>query len=401
MTVVIHDSLISELGSHKNIRFPKRARIINCSGKYLIPGLWDMHVHMGNATRSALPMFIASGVTGVRDMGTRDFDSIKTWRRLIRTGQLTGPRIISPGPILNGGHPEQDYQIGVNTADEAKRIVDSLAEIGVDFIKVHSSLTRETYFAIADEAKKRNLPFAGHIPISNAGVSVTGEEASMAGQKSLEHMLGIPFARDTIKMFQNMYPTQESLEHLFAILLKNKTYVTPTLSVYVIPAKYKSDSSAPDTLINYISPELKAFWDSQIINWPERDNSFDNWLLKARMNMIPLLRDAGIPLLSGTDTGFPFVIPGFGLQEELIYLVDAGLSPPEALRTATINPARYFGTENWSGSIEKGKIADLVILNADPTSDIHHIHSVEAVIMNGKYYDHSDLAKELIQITPH
>lgn len=395
MTIFIDDSIISAISLNSEINIPKKAKVIDLSGKYLLPGLWDMHVHLGNATRSSLPLFVVNGVTGVRDMGTNNFDSIRIWKNLIRSDQITGPHIVSPGPMLNGGHPDQDYQIGVNSIEEAKRIVDSLAIIGVDFIKLQSGLSRETYFAIAEESNKLHLPFVGHIPISNSGVGITGEEASEAGQKSLEHMLGIPFTPDTIKAYQNFYPTKESLDHLFVVLLKNKTFVTPTLSVYELPAKYKTILPNQDSLLRYISPELRAFWDMQTVNWQERNNSFDNWLLKTRMNMIPFLRDAGIPLLAGTDVGFPFVLPGFGLHSELKFLVAAGLSPIEALRTATINPAIFFGVEDKLGSIEKGKIADLVIFNYDPTSNIQNIDSIEAVIVNGKLLDHSSLTKEL------
>jgi imidazolonepropionase-like amidohydrolase len=277
-------------------------------------------------------------------------------------------------------------------------MVDSLEGIGVDFIKVQSGLTKETYYAIAREAAKLHIPFAGHIPASNTSVGITGEEASDAGQRSLEHMLGIPFARDTIKAYQNMYPTGESLNHLFKVLLKNDTYVTPTLSVYQIPADYQAITANQDSLMKYVSPDLKSFWDSQTGDWHLRDKSFLMWLLKARMNMIPALRDAGIPLLAGTDTGFPFVIPGFGLHEELKYLVNAGLSPLEALRTATLNPAAFLGEAERLGSVEKGRLADLVILNADPTENIQNLQFIDAVILNGKLHDRSSLDHELLQV---
>lgn len=397
-TVAITDSLISAVRSVRDISIPRNAKVINCKGKYLIPGLWDMHVHLGNATRSALPLFIVNGITGVRDMGTKRFDSIQSWRKQIGSGCLTGPRIISSGPILNGGNNLPDFQISINTAEEATRVVDSLAAIGVDFIKVHGGLTKETYFAIAVASARRHLPFAGHIPLSNTGVGVTGEEAAEAGQRSLEHMLGIPFARDTIQAYQHMYPTEESLRRLFAVLSKHGTFITPTLSVYYIPADYQAISAKQDALLKYISPGLRSFWASQIGGWPTRDKIFMNWLLKARMNMILPLKDAGIPLLAGTDTGFPFVLPGFGLHEELKYLVAAGLSPLEALRTATINPATFLRKQDKLGSVEKGKLADLVILNGDPTGNIQSLQSIEAVIVNGKLFDRSALDVELKKV---
>ena len=399
MTIVIVDSTISAIGSDGEINIPRKAKVISCKGKFMVPGLWDMHVHLGNATSSALPLFVANGITGVRDMGTKSFDSIREWRNQIHSGNIADPRIISSGPILNGGHGLPDYQIGVNTAEEATRIVDSLTGIGVDFIKVHSGLTKEIYYAIARECAKLHVPFAGHVPSSSTSVVLSGEEVAEAGQRSMEHMLGIPFARDTIQAFQNMYPTEESLKHLFAALLKYGTYITPTLSVYAIPPDYKSISRRQDSLMKYISPVLISFWNSQTGDWPERDKTFMNWLLKARMNMIPTLRDAGIPILAGTDTGFPYVLPGFGLHEELQYLVAAGLSPLEALRTATINPAIYLGKQGSLGSVENGKLADLVILNADPTIDIQNLRLIEAVVVNGKMYDRRALDNELLRVS--
>jgi imidazolonepropionase-like amidohydrolase len=351
-----------------------------------------------NATKTALPLFIANGITGVRDMGSKSFDSIREWRGEISAGKIIGPRIIAPGPILNGGDNLPDFQIPVKTQEKAIHLVDSLADLGVDFIKVHGGLSRDNYYAIAREATKRKLPFAGHIPISNTNVGVTGEEAAEAGQRSLEHMLGIPFARDTIQAFQHMYPTEESLKHLFAVLLKNNVYVTPTLSVYQVPADYRAISGNQQSLLKYISTILIRFWETQTGDWPNRDTTFMAWLLKARMNMIPSLNNAGIPLLAGTDTGFPFVLPGFGLHEELKYLVAAGLTPIEALRTATINPARFLGRQAKLGSIETGKLADLVILSKSPETDIENISSIETVILNGKLYDRSSLDAELKKV---
>lgn len=399
MTVAITDSMITAIAPRKAFTIAHNAKVINCKGKFLIPGLWDMHVHLGNATHHSLPLFVANGVTGVRDMGTKSFDSILSWRSRIRFGKIVGPHIISPGPILNSGTNLPDFQVAVNSPEEAICVVDSLSRIGVDFIKVHAGLSKETYYAIAKRAVDHQLPFAGHIPASSVSVGLSGEDAAEAGQHSLEHLQGIPFARDTIKAYQHMYPTEESLRHLFAALKKNNTYITPTLSVYHIPADYQAIGKNQDSLLKYLSPELIAFWGSQTGDWPKRNKAFISWMLKARANMIPALQDAGIPLLAGTDTGFPFVLPGFGLHQELLYLVAAGLTPMEALRTATINPADFFGKAHKLGSIEKGKLADMVILNADPLADIGNIRSIETVIVNGKIYTRCSLNDILERLT--
>ena len=195
-----------------------------------------------------------------------------------------------------------------------------------------------------------------------------------------------------------MYPTEESLKHLFAVLLKDSVYITPTLSVYQVPADYQAISAKQASLLKYVSPELTRFWESQTGDWPNRDKTFMSWLLKARMNMIPPLRDAGIPMLAGTDTGFPFVLPGYGLHEELKYLVAAGLTPMEALRTATINPARFLRRQDKLGSIEKGKLADMVIFSRNPGADLENLSSIQAVVVNGKLYDRASLNKAIEEV---
>lgn len=398
MTVIITDSLITEIGASEKIKIPRKSKVINCKGKFLIPGLWDMHVHLGNATGSSLPLFIANGITGLRDMGTKNFDAIQNWKEMIRSGSIDGPRIISSGPILNGGKNLPDFQIAVNSIEEARGKVDSLVKIGVDFIKVHAGLSKEVYYAIAEQSKKHHISFVGHIPASNMSVAVSGEEASEVGQRSLEHMLGIPFTRDTIKAYQHMYPTPEGLNKLLTTLKRNDTYITPTLTIYSIPADYLSISSKQKSQLKYISPELQSFWESQIGDWPRRDKTFMSWLLKTRMRMIPVLRDAGIPMLAGTDTGFPFVLPGFGLNQELSLLVESGLTPLEAIKTATINPAIFMEKQDKLGSVTIGKLADLVLLKADPTVNIQNLKFIDAVFKNGKLYNNTKL-KALLKHT--
>jgi imidazolonepropionase-like amidohydrolase len=382
MNISISKYKIIKVGSFRSVQVPRNVKVLDCTGKYMIPGLWDMHVHLGDATTNSFPLFIANGVTGVRDMGTLSFDSIRKWRVESLTGKRIGPRIIGAGPILDGG-PIPVLRVLVNNPSEGREAVDSLVRVGVDFIKVHQHLNKKTYIAIADEASKLNIPFAGHVPSTDIDYLVSGTEASNAGQKSLEHMMGIPFYGDTIV----------DLNKLFKTLNKNKTYITPTLYTYWISAHREDSIIRNDSRMKYVPPVLKEWWEKQMAGWSEKYKDVRQYVLSARMKMIPLLRDAGVSLLAGTDLGVAFVYPGSGLHDELKLLVKAGLSPAQALRTATINPAIYFNMEKESGTIEEGKLADLVLLDKNPLNDINNIDKISVVIFNGTIYRSADIYK--------
>lgn len=180
MTVVVNGRVIGAVG--EKIAAPRGARIVDGRGKFLIPGLWDMHTHHEGTGEASLSLFVANGVTGTRDMGSA-LDFILPLRQKTSSGRVLGPRIIAAGPILDDAPPEWPFRLRVRTAPEARDAVRMLKQRGVDFIKVHDHTPRDVYFAIGDEAKRLNLPFAGHIP-----ASITVQEATEAGQKSVEHL---------------------------------------------------------------------------------------------------------------------------------------------------------------------------------------------------------------------
>ena len=339
-----------------------------------------MHVHLGNATEASLAMLVASGVTGVRDMGSPSFETLRRWRVESMAGLRVGPRIVSSGPILDGGAPDSN-RIIVHDEDEARRAVRQLAEVGVDFIKVHEHMSREVYFAIADEATKLGLSFAGHVPATDMSFTVTGIEASNAGQKSLEHLFGIPF------------PGDKSMPVLIETLRRNNTWVVPTLIVFWNRAHFRELAARTDPRDEFVAPALKQFWGMSTQGWSGAA-TFPEKLLAWRKAGVSELHKAGIPLLAGTDLGFPYVYPG-DLPRELEHLVEAGLSPAAALSAATWNAARFFGRERELGTVETGKLADLVILDANPLADIRNVKSVYAVILNGRYFDRKSLDDSL------
>ncbi len=289
LTVAITGNRISSLGMTSG-SLSQRVRTIDGRGRFLIPGLWDMHVHLGNATEAALPMLVASGITGVRDMGSPSFETLRRWRVESMAGLRIGPRIVSSGPILDGGAPDAN-RIIVRDEDEARRAVRLLAEVGVDFIKVHEHMSREVYFAIADETAKLGLSFAGHVPSTDMSFTVTGIEASNAGQKSLEHLFGIPF------------PGDKSIPALIETLRRNNTWVVPTLTVFWNRAHFRELAARTDPRDEFVAPALKQFWGMSTLGWSS-NATFPEKLLAWRKAGVTELHKAGIPLLAAPTWDF-------------------------------------------------------------------------------------------------
>jgi imidazolonepropionase-like amidohydrolase len=369
--VILRGNRIIAIGPSAATRPPAGARVIDGRGGFLIPGLWDLHVHLGTAGEGSLPLFIASGVTGVRDMGSEQFAPLRRWGIEALAGARVGPRIVAAGPIVDGPTPNWPLRVTVRDSAEARRTVDSLAIVGVDFIKVHAQLGREAYFGIAAEARRLDLPFAGHVP-----EPVTGIEASMAGQRSLEHMTGVPSVEDS------------SFVRTLAAFRGNRTWIDPTLSVYWALAHLTDSAVIDDQRNRFVTPSLRAFWDYQKVGW-SGDMSPEP-LRKTYLEMLArvhALQRGGIPLLTGTDLGFVYLHAGSGIHDELEHLVEAGLSPAEALRASTLNPARYLGREDDFGTVDRGKLADLVLLDANPLASIGNVRRIRVVIANGRVFD--------------
>jgi hypothetical protein len=382
-TVVIRGNSIVDIGAASAVTPPAAAQVIDARGKFLIPGLWDMHVHLGNATEAVLPVLVYYGITGVRDMGSPSFETLRQWNAEALSGKRVGPRIVAPGPML-GMSPPYFWNVQIHNPEDGRREVDYLAGIGVDFIKVTQTFDRDTYFAIADEASKVGLPLAGHLPVNDDGngFKVSGVEASNAGQKCFEHLHGIPLP------FESVDP------HLIPTLLRNGTWVDPTLVPYWTRAHLDELIAAKDDpRLKYVVPSMREEqWDPII--GQKRNQAFAQQMLKWRMDQVKMLYQNSIPLLAGTDLGSPYVYPGEVLKE-LELFVEASLSPLDALRTATINPARYLDRDKVLGSVEYGKYADLVVLDANPLDDIHNVEKVHAVVLNGRYLTRDDLGKML------
>jgi imidazolonepropionase-like amidohydrolase len=393
-TVVVRGNRIVRVAPSRSVRVPRGARVVRGRGKYLIPGLWDMHVHTSViGGRELLELYIANGVTGVRDMGG-DWATLTSWRKEIAQGRLIGPRIVAAGPYLEGGDVPIVH-ILTRTPDEGRAGVDSLVRLGVDFVKVHSQLTRETYFAIARRARDRGISFAGHVP------RVVGSAAaSDSGQRSIEHMLAIPVPctpaesislrpRFTVQSAVGRC-SSEDLGVLYAQFVRNRTWVTPTFVAAYEVAAWPDRALPGDSLAHYLPDSLRRYV-AEIFPMPDSippgADSVGRAMFEKRLAQVATMRLAGVRVLTGTDAPLRNSPPGFGLHEEFVLLAKGGMSPLEILRAATLEPARYFGAADSFGRIAVGQRADLVLLDADPLRDIRNTRRVSAVVTNGRLYD--------------
>src|SRR5882724_4764274 len=413
-TVVLERNHILSAGPSKSAKYPRNAASVNCHGLFLIPGLWDMHVHLvfgdwfPDAQEISLPLFIANGVTGVRDMGS-ELDIVQGWRDEIEAGRLIGPRIYTSGPMLDGPKPRFPSSVAIATTEDAHRAVADLKRSGADFIKLQSLIPREVVFAIAKEAKKQNLPFEGHVPDS-----VRASEMSAAGMKSFEHLIGIfegssPAEDDFLKgnktesRFLAAFDSARAAS-LAVLLAQNHTWQCPTLVWERGGNLLDVTDLAKDTRAEYVpaawkSTTWKRFSDEIRQGYGNDDLTTRKKFLAKELEIVHLLHEKGVPFLAGTDTPpGVYIFPGFSLHEELQRFVAAGFTPLEALQTATINPARFFNLENQLGAIEPGKLADIVLLHANPLNDIANTEKIAAVVSNGHYFSRQALDKLLAQV---
>jgi imidazolonepropionase-like amidohydrolase len=414
-TVIIVNGRISQIGPSNKTRAPRNSQLIDATGKFLIPGLWDMHVHLAGVSANpawskeiVLPLYISSGVTGVRDMGS-DLKTVLQWRKEISEGTLAGPRIITSGPMITTRKSNQPEFIAVQNENEARETAHSLKNSGADFIKV-LNLSRESYLALADESRKLGISFAGHVP-----EAITAAEASDAGQKSIEHLSGILLscssreqeirkARAEARLKSDRAALERSVAEildtydekkaaaLFARFAKNSSWQTPTL-VWTRADAFMDQASADDARLRYIPRSLIEAWKPEKLRegitpqiFALSQNIFSKYL-----QVVGAMNRAGVGILAGSDSLDPYVFPGLSLHEELELLVKSGLTPMEALQAATRNAARFLGLLDEVGTVEKGKAADLLLLDADPLANISNTQKIRAVVIDGKLYDKTAL----------
>ncbi len=424
MTLVILDGKIGEIRHGRRLnKLPRGATLVDGSGKFVIPGLWDMHQHFeGEPGIREFNLLIANGVLGIRNMGGVAKEVFRA-REQAASGQVLGPHIVACGPIVDGPNPTNPpISVSVRDPAEARRTVRALKAMGADCVKVHDGVPLDAYLAIADETRKVNLPLVGHVP-----VRVRTLQATNAGQHSIEHQIGLRGAstveadviesEKTNDVFAEAMRTRnfrlipESiakrgnylLDHfsdqraheLYRAFARNETYLDPTLVTDRALTFVDEISKENDPRLKYIPASQREWWN------PERGMltryrtpayiAFRKRQFEKTLQQIPEAHRAGVLFLAGTDTTLPFVYPGFSVHDELGLFVQAGLTPLEALQTATIHAARFLGLEQSTGTVQPGRLASLVLLDADPLKDIHNTTKIFAVILRGKLLSRSDL----------
>jgi len=413
-TVVVRGSRIESVGPAARVAVPTGARVVDGRGKFVIPGMWDMHVHAAFPQFEGLfmPLLAVNGITGAREMFSR-IDWVESTRARIGRGELVGPRIVGSGHIIDGSPPMLGGTVVARDAAEGRHAVDSLAAAGADFIKVYSRLTPDAFAGIADEAKRRGIPFAGHVPSL-----VTVDEASAAGMASIEHMTGVVNACSPLppaqaglvaeavaqKGWEASYAVSQSLDSLVYArydpavcralarrLAQRGTVVVPTL-VTLHAASFLDDTTfAHDPRLRYTPRGMSTGW-SPLTNPRLRTVSAADWANSHRqynrlLEAARVLHENGVRFMAGTDLITPYTFAGFSLHEELERLVGIGFTPLQALQSATIEPARFLKMTDSLGTVARGKVADLVVLDADPLADIRNVGGIHAVVLNGRLID--------------
>ena len=400
LSVVVTGERISAVGPAGSVRAISGpgAKIIDGSGQFLIPGLWDMHVHLGGldgGTRAG-PAFIAHGVTGVRDMGS-PLDEILTLRDRWRTALPSGPRLVAAGPILQGPLPfELPFIRSVEGPAEARAAVDDLHRAGVDFIKVGDTVPPDAYRALVDRARGHRLPVAGHLP-----VGIGAADAALAGQRSIEHFGSARFHGLLLASSSEEGPLTRRVQALLEAARQGDAEadarlfhadLTGPLADSFNPQKAAAlfrTSADRDTAHVPTLVALRSVWDAQAEGMTDRDRRAADRVWDRYREMVRLLREAGVAILAGTDQA----PDGASLHRELELLVEAGLSPAEAIVAATSRPAAFLGLIDEVGTVEPGKRADLVLLDGDPLADIANTRRIAAVVVGGSLLDRSDLRR--------
>jgi imidazolonepropionase-like amidohydrolase len=439
-TILVAANRIAAVGKTDELRIPREAQRVEARGRYLIPGLWDMHVHSvaplaeGVADTSVapqdwhLPMLLAYGVTGVRNMNDRTGDvTLKltnTIKRQLAEGSRRGPpRFLSAGPAVDGDPYLMSRKVVVRTAAEARAVVEQLASNGADLVKVYENVSREAYFAILDEARRRHIPVDGHIPFR-----ITPLEAASAGQRTLEHPDALaagcsatadaererfaraladyhgPAGSETLLQMQMqhvraLYDSRDpnACASSFEAYRRHGVAVTADLLVYhhIVHAE---QILADTARLRYVPETIRRDWKNFVDSPTARElRSILRPIPALEIENVRLANAAGVVLLAATDVDFPMGVPGLSLHEELARLVEAGLTPLQALQAATRNPARVLGLADSLGGIEPGMLADLVVLDSNPLEDIQNTQKIHAVVSDGQLYRRADLDRLLLK----
>lgn len=382
-TVVIHAGRIASVNGD---RPPCGATVVRGSGKFLTPGLWDFVTHLSWTRASALPVLVANGITAVRDQGG-DLAETAVWAEGVRSGRIVGPTIFQVGPMLNGKSYNR-YQYALGTPEQARAAIKLLKFQGVDGLEIERRVPRAVYFDLMQEAKAAALPVGGKVPME-----VTSAEASNAGQATIDNLetiydgvFGAAHEHDLIAGIDGFLSAKGEGGELFATLARNGTAVTPSLYAVAYALAHNDPAAARDPDYRYVARSQRH----PIKPVPPEELELFRAMLPRLEQTTLRLQRAGVTILAGTDIAADRV-PGFSLHDELDLLAGAGLAPLQVLQAATLNPAKVMGRTTDYGTVEAGKVADLLLLNVNPVRNVRALHDIEAVFLHGKILDRAAL----------
>jgi hypothetical protein len=405
-TVLVDDGRIVSIEAPQDAHIPSSAQRVDGHGRFLIPGLVDMHVHLFNLSSHrppndwSFPLYVANGITGVREMrgDAPSMVLVNRWRKALEGGELIAPRILAAGISVHGSSP-----------DDAAHQVDAAADAGADFIKVFSDVPASNWRAILAAAHGRSLPVVGHVP---AGVPLL--VAAAAGQRSNEHLMQAYEACSSIEAqllqqrrdidgdaLTERRDTQEArtlnafdpaiCRGIARSLVVTGQVQVPTPVLADEDSMGKSGSPGTDPRRQFLRADERMRWQRFVASYTAQDAALAKLRWPIAHQIVSFMHQAGVPIMAGTDSPMPGVYPGFALHEEMELLVESGLTPREALYSATLEPARFLGIADTSGSVAVGKRADLVLLDADPTRDIHNARRINAVLLDGRLLRRADI----------
>lgn len=403
-TVVIEDGLIQAVSPRADLATPRGSHVIDGRGLYLMPGLVDAHVHFFDPPVFGRAM-IANGVLLARDMG-QPTEQVLKLRAALNGGELLGPEMVATGSMLDRYPPViPAISLGLTTPEAGRNAVRQQAAAGVDQIKVYSRLNKDVFLAIVDEALQAGLKVVGHVPDA-----ITIEDAAAAGLNSSEHPFGFEkvivrllggSARTTyagmgseasiLQRLDEVNP--EELDDVYQQLRASGLTVCPTVVTFQVGTNYEAILAGDYPASEYISPGILDLWRSQ---WASQDDLPDfiwqNWV-----RIVSQLNQAGVPLMVGTDLVAPGIIPGYSVHQEMEIWQEAGISPADILRSATLVPARFMGLADRLGAVAEGKDASLVLVTANPLDDIRNAQLIDGVFLCGQYYSRADLDRLLAE----
>jgi len=397
------------------------ARTVDAAGRFAMPGLWDMHVHFGGGgalieeNRNLLPLYVAHGITTVRDAAGDLSPSVFEWRAAVAAGTLQGPSIFTSGPKLEGINSAWPGDLEVGSEAEAQAALDRLQAMRVDFVKItENTLTPALYMYGLREATRRGFTTSAHVP-----VAVTLDQASEAGLRSIEHMsyllrggsareaelsaavaAGTMTAADATTAMIDSFEEETALQ-TYQRLARRGTAVTPTLNGSRILAYLDRDTHASDSYLQYLGAGLKATYQGRVTRAAGDDAAavarrHDRFEKAARL--LPLLQKAGVTILAGTDAGFlnSFNYPGIGLHDELEVLVRYGLTPRQALAASVVHGPAFLGKAADFGALAERKRADILLLEQNPLEDIRATRAIHALVLRGRLLDRAALDALLV-----